>query len=99
MELVSSYNEQGFRVLILATRELSPDEVKHPLSVTDEKEMVLQGLLTFLDPLKESAAMVIAVLRGNGVSVKVLTGDNPVITAKVCHDVDLDSGNIHSCWP
>ncbi|MBD1227754.1 magnesium-translocating P-type ATPase [Xenorhabdus griffiniae] len=94
MELVSSYNEQGFRVLILATRELSHDEVKHPLSVADEKEMVLQGLLTFLDPPKESAAMAIAALRENGVSIKVLTGDNPVVTAKICRDVDLDSGNI-----
>ncbi|MDC9592635.1 magnesium-translocating P-type ATPase [Xenorhabdus sp. IM139775] len=94
MGLVSRYNEQGFRVLILATRELSPDEVKHPLSVADEKEMTLQGLLTFLDPPKESAAMAIAALRENGVSVKVLTGDNPVVTAKVCRDVDLDSGNL-----
>ncbi|MBD2786153.1 magnesium-translocating P-type ATPase [Xenorhabdus sp. DI] len=94
MELVSRYNEQGFRVLILATRELSHDEVKHPLSVADEKEMVLQGLLTFLDPPKESAAIAIAALRENGISVKVLTGDNPVVTAKVCRDVDLDSGNI-----
>ncbi|WP_338885211.1 magnesium-translocating P-type ATPase [Xenorhabdus sp. TH1] len=94
MELVSSYNEQGFRVLILATRELSHDEVKHPLSVADEKEMVLQGLLTFLDPPKESAAMAITALKENGVSIKVLTGDNPVVTAKICRDVDLDSGNI-----
>ncbi|CAM3814441.1 hypothetical protein Xentx_01496 [Xenorhabdus thuongxuanensis] len=94
MELVSSYNDKSFRVLILATRELSHNEVKHPLSVAYEKEVVLQGLLTFLDPPKESAAMTIRALRENGVSIKVVTGDNSVVTAKICRDMDLDSGNI-----
>ncbi|AYA40536.1 hypothetical protein HZS38_09020 [Xenorhabdus nematophila] len=62
VKLVSRYHEQGFKVLILVALELSPDEVKHFLSVTDEKEMVLQGLLTFLELPKESAAIAIVTL-------------------------------------
>lgn len=94
MGLVNLYKEQGFRGLILVTGELSLDEVKHPFSVADEKERVLQGLLTFLDLPKVSAAMAIAALRENDVSAKVLNGDSPVITAEIYRDVGLDPRNI-----
>ena len=90
--LAAQYNEDGFRVLVLATRELGEQKNALPLSVADERDMVIQGLLTFLDPPKESAQEAIAALQENGVAVKVLTGDNPVITCKICRDVGLEPG-------
>ncbi|HEI9815035.1 TPA: magnesium-translocating P-type ATPase [Serratia marcescens] len=90
--LAREYNEDGFRVLVLATRELDAQSPADPLSVADERDMVVQGLLTFLDPPKESAQQAIAALQENGVTVKVLTGDNPVITCKICRDVGLEPG-------
>ncbi|MFL4450011.1 magnesium-translocating P-type ATPase [Serratia marcescens] len=90
--LAREYNEDGFRVLVLATRELDVQRPAEPLSVADERDMVVQGLLTFLDPPKESAQQAIAALQENGVTVKVLTGDNPVITCKICRDVGLEPG-------
>lgn len=90
--LAAQYNEDGFRVLVLATRELGEQKNALPLSVTDECDMVIQGVLTFLDPPKESAQEAIAALQENGVAVKVLTGDNPVITCKICRDVGLEPG-------
>ncbi|EPG7063666.1 magnesium-translocating P-type ATPase [Serratia marcescens] len=90
--LAREYNEDGFRVLVLATRELDAQCPADPLSVADERDMVVQGLLTFLDPPKESAQQAIAALQENGVTVKVLTGDNPVITCKICRDVGLEPG-------
>ncbi|MEG1655164.1 MAG: magnesium-translocating P-type ATPase, partial [Hafnia sp.] len=63
-----------------------------PLSNSDERDLVICGLLTFLDPPKESAAEAITALRENGVMVKVLTGDNPIITSKICRDVGLEPG-------
>ncbi len=90
--LAAQYNEDGFRVLVLATRELGEQKDALPLSVADERDMVIQGVLTFLDPPKESAQEAIAALQENGVTVKVLTGDNPVITCKICRDVGLDPG-------
>lgn len=90
--LANRYNEDGFRVLMLATRELGEEGGKLPLSVADECDMVIEGLLTFLDPPKESAQQAIAALQENGVAVKVLTGDNPVITCKICRDVGLEPG-------
>jgi Mg2+-importing ATPase len=90
--LAREYNEDGFRVLVLATRELDAQRPADPLSVADERDMVVQGLLTFLDPPKESAQQAIAALQEHGVTVKVLTGDNPVITCKICRDVGLEPG-------
>ncbi|CAI1495123.1 Magnesium-transporting ATPase, P-type 1 [Serratia quinivorans] len=90
--LAAQYNEDGFRVLVLATRELGEQKNALPLSVNDERDMVIQGVLTFLDPPKESAQEAIAALQENGVAVKVLTGDNPVITCKICRDVGLEPG-------
>ncbi|CNH37390.1 magnesium-translocating P-type ATPase [Yersinia pekkanenii] len=92
LALSTQYNEDGFRVLLLATRELGVQPSELPLNIADERDLVVQGLLTFLDPPKESAEAAITALRENGVAVKVLTGDNPVITAKICRDVGLDPG-------
>ena len=92
LALATQYNEDGFRVLLLATRELGTQISELPLNIADESDLVVQGLLTFLDPPKESAEAAITALRENGVAVKVLTGENPIITAKICRDVGLEPG-------
>jgi len=88
------YNQQGFRVLIVGWRSMDETPLTLPLSIHDERELVISGVLTFLDPPKESAAEAIAALQENGVAVKVLTGDNAIITAKVCRDVGLEPGDV-----
>ncbi|MEQ9946796.1 magnesium-translocating P-type ATPase [Pectobacterium aroidearum] len=92
--LAENYNQQGFRVLMIGTRELSPVGSTLPLSAEDERELTLCGLLTFLDPPKESASAAIRALHENGVTVKVLTGDNAIITSKICRDVGLEPGEV-----
>ncbi|MEM8325299.1 magnesium-translocating P-type ATPase, partial [Morganella morganii] len=91
MALVNHYNETGFRVLLLAERVLDSKEQGLPLSADSEQNMILCGILTFLDPPKDSAAKAIKALKHNGVTVKVLTGDNAVVTAKICREVGLDA--------
>lgn len=91
-QLAAHYNQQGFRVLVVATRHISEHSLITQLSAADERELVIIGLLTFLDPPKESAAAAIAALHEQGVTVKVLTGDNAVITSKICRDVGLAPG-------
>ncbi|QCP49184.1 magnesium-translocating P-type ATPase [Trinickia violacea] len=86
------YNEEGYRVLVVATREIASDEAKQQYGTADEQRLVVRGFLTFLDPPKDSALQAIRALNEHGVSVKVLTGDNPIVTAKVCRDVGLDPG-------
>ena len=81
-----SLSNDGFRVLAVATKEL-PD--KRLCSKTDECELVLKGYVAFLDPPKETAGRAVQSLHDHGVAVKILTGDNPLISRKVCKDVGL----------
>lgn len=92
MALADSYNKDGFRVLLLATKVLASDDKRSQYNVSDESGLVVEGFLTFLDPPKDSANSAIKALQHNGVGVKVLTGDNAVITTKICHEVGLEVG-------
>jgi Mg2+-importing ATPase len=86
------YNKEGYRVLVVATREIARAEAKSQYKTIDEANLVVRGFLTFLDPPKDSAAPAIRALYEHGVAVKVLTGDNPIVTTKICRDVGLDPG-------
>lgn len=88
LEQTQAFNKQGFRVLIVARKRLS-DHGKTSLVNDDECGLTVEGILTFLDPPKESARKAILALREHGVAVKVLTGDNPVVTASICADVGI----------
>ncbi|ELY4576030.1 magnesium-translocating P-type ATPase [Cronobacter turicensis] len=92
--LTRLYNAQGFRVLVVATRELPEPGLNHPLCVADENGLVIEGMLTFLDPPKASAAQAISALHAHGVTVKVLTGDNPLVAASICQAVGIDNHEI-----
>ncbi|WP_198918762.1 magnesium-translocating P-type ATPase [Pseudomonas chlororaphis] len=92
LELAEEYNRDGFRALLVGTRDLAPGQTRQQYSASDERELIIEGFLTFLDPPKETAGPAIAALRENGVTVKVLTGDNPIVTAKICREVGLEVG-------
>ena len=81
-----SLSNDGFRVLAVATKDLSG---KQSCSKDDERELVLRGYVAFLDPPKNTAARAIEALHQHGVAVKILTGDNHLISRKVCKDVGL----------
>lgn len=85
-------NADGFRVVAVAYKEM--DVAQSVYSVADETGLTLLGYIAFLDPPKDTAAKAIAMLAAKGVCLKVLTGDNPIITRKVCHEVDLEPGTI-----
>jgi P-type Mg2+ transporter len=80
-------NEEGLRVLLVAIKEY--DERPLTYSVSDENSMVLTGFIGFLDPAKPSAKPAIEGLQKLGVSIKVLTGDNEIVTKKICRDVGI----------
>jgi Mg2+-importing ATPase len=79
-------------VLAVAYREYARD--RPTFSVADESGLVLLGYIAFFDPPKDSAAAAIARLREAGVAVKILTGDNTLVTRKVCADVGLAADRI-----
>jgi Mg2+-importing ATPase len=88
-ELADDLNSQGFRVVALAYKQMpgAPDEPVY--SVKDESDLILLGFLAFLDPPKESAAEALKRLHDLSVDVKVLTGDNEIITAYICKEVGM----------
>src|SRR5206468_5500758 len=81
VEQVNDLSEDGFRVLAVATKPL---DKRSAYSKADERDLVLTGYLAFLDPPKDTSIKAIAALRQHGVAVKVLTGDNDLVTRKVC---------------
>lgn len=85
-------NEEGLRVLLVAIKEYD----QRPLNyvVADESNMVLTGFIGFLDPAKPSAKPAIESLQKLGVNIKVLTGDNEVVTKKICRDVGIPVNHI-----
>ena len=78
---------EGFRVLAVATRDVPPQAA---YARADERDLVLQGYVAFLDPPKDSAAAAVAALARGGVRVKVLTGDNELVSRTVCRQVGID---------
>ncbi len=85
--MTEALNQEGFRVVAVALRELPP--LQSTYVVADEREMTLVGYIAFLDPPKESAGPALQALAARGVATKVLTGDNEFVTRKICTDVGL----------
>jgi len=91
IEQVNSLSEDGFRVLAIANKKVG---AKTAYSKADEEELVLTGYLAFLDPPKDTSAKAITALRQHGITVKVLTGDNDLVTRKVCTEVGINAEKI-----
>lgn len=90
-EEYDSLSADGFRVLAIAYADFEP---RAAYSRNDERDLILQGYIAFLDPPKETAAPAIAALKQHGVSVKVLTGDNELVSRKICTEVGLPTDNV-----
>ena len=86
-DLTQKLNEDGLRVIAVAYKKVA--DQKHFYDVKDESELTIVGYIGFLDPPKASAKQALALLRENGIAVKIITGDNEIVTKKICHEVDL----------
>lgn len=92
LKKVHELNEDGLRVIGVA-QKTNPSVVGE-FSTADESQMVLIGYLAFLDPPKETTKQALKALKENGVEVKVLTGDNALVTKSVCKQVGLGTETI-----
>jgi len=84
-------NSQGFRSLAVAYVEV-PASANY--SVKDERNLVLAGFLTFADEPLADAAQVVGSLKQDGVEMKVISGDNDLVTGHICTEVGIDPGKI-----
>ncbi|HEY5399313.1 MAG TPA: magnesium-translocating P-type ATPase [Trebonia sp.] len=84
---------EGARVVAVAAR---PAGGMTALAATDEQGLTLEGFLTFADRPKAGAGASIAQLERLGVHVKIITGDNGLVAAKVCADLGIDCTGVLS---
>ncbi|MFH1287640.1 MAG: magnesium-translocating P-type ATPase [bacterium] len=90
-DLKEEYNNlsaDGFRVLAVAYKNI--ENKKDVYSKDDENDLILNGYVAFLDPPKPTAKRAIVALNKLGIEFKVLTGDNELVTKKICSEVGLD---------
>lgn len=79
---------EGFRVIAIAYKDF--ENKKEVYSKNDEQGLILKGYVAFLDPPKPTTKRTIEMLKDFGIEVKVLTGDNELVTQKICSEVGLD---------
>lgn len=84
-------SRQGYRVLSVGIRAL---DVRNDYKVADESSLCLIGLAAFLDPPRQDARETLAELNAEGIQVKILTGDNELVAAKICSEVGLETGSV-----
>lgn len=92
MDTAYKLNEDGMRVLGVAQKIDVPDETK--FGVADECEMTLIGYMGFLDPPKETSITAIKALYEHGLDIKVLTGDNDIVTKKISKEVGIPINHV-----
>jgi Mg2+-importing ATPase len=92
-ERFAAWSRQGQRVLAVATRSV-PARARYERS--EESAMTFEGFLLFLDPPKADIAQTLAALERLGVSIKVITGDNHLVTAQLAEAIGLDGSRLTS---
>ena len=76
----------GFRVLAVGTRDMP---AKRAYDKEDEKELAFRGFLAFLDPPKRTAKDTLARMAAHNVAIKIVTGDNFLVTKKIAEEIGL----------
>jgi len=84
---ISGYTKAGKRVIAFGTKEI---EAKRNYSREDETGLRVLGFVILSDPPKEDAAEAIERFRSLGIRLKILSGDDPVVTADVCRRLGVD---------
>ncbi len=87
-EKYREFSAQGLRVLGVAYKRLKEDKAVY--SISDESDMIFLGFVAFLDPPKETAKQSIQLLTKAGIELKILTGDNELVTKKVCDELGFE---------
>ncbi|WP_342261525.1 magnesium-translocating P-type ATPase [Spiroplasma endosymbiont of Notiophilus biguttatus] len=90
LKLSVELNNDGLRVIAIGYQNFASD--KTIFKIEDESNLVLLGYIGFLDVPKPSAIKAITTLNQHGIDVKILTGDNEIVTKAICKKVGLEPG-------
>lgn len=92
--LLARYHElssEGYRILAVASKEIDPDR---QLTKADETNMVFEGYIAFIDPPKPNAKKSLETLLASGITVKIITGDDPLVAGKIASDLNIPTTSI-----
>jgi Mg2+-importing ATPase len=81
-------SNQGLRVLAIAEKDISERKKQYPF--TEENSLILKGFMAFYDPPKKDVAETLEFMKKHGIEMKILTGDSPLVTKKICSDIGLE---------
>lgn len=87
-KLYDDYSSGGFRVLAVAIRTEIEEKKSYPTS--DEQDMILTGFVAFYDPPKKDVKETVEFMKGHGIEIKIITGDSPLVTKKICDEIEME---------
>ena len=87
-KIYEEMSSQGLRILAIAEKNIS--EKKDRYEMKEETELSLRGFMAFYDPPKDDVKETLVFMKEHGVSIKNLTGDSPLVTKKICDDLNLE---------
>jgi len=87
-KLYDELSGEGLRILAIA--EKSIPEKKERYEMVEESALTLRGFMAFYDPPKEDVKETLVFMKEHGVDIKILTGDSPLVTKKICQDLNLE---------
>lgn len=87
--LMADKATHGYRVLLVAQRSVTDQT-----TVQDDRALTLLGYLTFLDLPKPDAADTIAHMHNAGITVTMLTGDEPQVARTVARKVGINARRV-----
>src|ERR1039457_3873355 len=90
--LADDHAAAGVRLLAVAIAEMAPRVGR--CRPAGQAGLTLAGFVGFRDRPKDSAAAALRGLAGNGIAVKIVTGDHPLVAARACREVGLDPGRV-----
>lgn len=90
--LYDTFSGEGFRILAVASKKIADERTTY--SVEDESDLTFFGFVAFIDPPKETAHESLLMLREAGIDVKIITGDNEIVTRHICGILDFPVSRI-----
>jgi Mg2+-importing ATPase len=90
-DILGHYTEmsgQGFRTLGVAYRRVDGGRTQY--TIADETGMTFLGFVAFIDPPKTTAGESLRLLHEAGIDVKILSGDNELVTRKTCESLGYE---------
>lgn len=86
-KIYDDLSSEGFRILAIGEKVIKVKKDKY--DVNEETNLILRGFMVFYDPPKIDVKETLVLMKEHGVAIKILTGDGPLITKKICADLGL----------